>query len=241
MAHNFRYDIHPSYGFLLPFLEKLPKVYSSSGDVIYSDRNELKRFTIKDCDLVVKSFRPPHIINRIVYTFFRPSKAKRSYLHAVELIKRGVETPFPVAYIEEYRGGLLYHSYYISFYSGFSRNMREFWFTPEIGNRTPVLKAFAGFTAKLHEKGVLHTDYSAGNILFEETDGTVLFTLVDVNRMHFGKVDEEEGYRNFARLWLPDETYKIIAKEYANVRGYDEKRAIERICYYKDRFMLKKK
>ena len=52
-----------------------------------------------------------------------------------------------------------------------------------------VVKAFAQYTARLHEAGILHRDYSPGNILFDKIDGEYQFSLVDINRMSFGVVD----------------------------------------------------
>ena len=51
------------------------------------------------------------------------------------------------------------------------------------GNEDRLL-AFARYTAALHQAGILHLDYSPGNILIHhnEIDG-YSFSLVDVNRM----------------------------------------------------------
>ena len=240
MTRRFKSIVHPLYKNLIPEIEKVTTNFSSFGNLIYEGRNLLRHGNIGGQDSVVKSFKPPHLINRIAYSFFRQSKAARSYLYALKLKEKGVNTPSPIAYIEEYNNGLLYHSYYISFYSTYSRNMREFWFTPEIGDRLPILQAFARFTARMHEAAIMHIDYSAGNILFEEKNGEADFMLVDVNRMYFGQVNEEMGYHNFARLWLPDDTYAVIAAEYARARGYDERHAVDRVRYYKNKFMSKK-
>jgi serine/threonine protein kinase len=44
-----------------------------------------------------------------------------------------------------------------------------------IAGREDILEAFAAFTVDLHKKGVLHLDYSAGNILFDRREGSVVF------------------------------------------------------------------
>jgi len=36
---------------------------------------------------------PPHIINRVVYSFFRQSKAERSYIYSMEIQQHGFDTP----------------------------------------------------------------------------------------------------------------------------------------------------
>ena len=60
------------------------------------------------------------------------------------------------------------------------------------------MTAFAEFTARLHEAGILHLDYSPGNILYDKIGEEYHFSLVDINRMHFGEVDIKKGCANFA-------------------------------------------
>lgn len=230
--------INTKYNSLIPFIQAIPEQFDKSGTVIYEGRNILRKYNVNNFCIVVKSFKPPHVINRFVYSGLRKSKAYRSYNHALLLKEIGVNTPDPIAYIEQYKMGLV-HSYYISLQSPFTRNMREFWFIPEIGDRHFILEKFGLFTAKMHELGVLHRDYSAGNILFGMIDGDVSFELVDINRMSFSPVSEEEGYKNLAPLWLTDAAYIEIAKAYANGRGFDESVAIKQILYYKNIFMKK--
>ena len=241
MRTRYNYEIDPNFAFLKSFVASLPDAFDSFGEVIYKGRNTLRRGNIEGVDFAVKAFKPPHIINRVAYTFFRPSKAERSYRYSYVLLEKGISTPQPVAFLEEIRGGFLYRSYYVSLFSDYPRNLREFWVEPEIGNRASILTDYARFTTEMHNAGVLHLDYSSMNILFD-CDGTeTRFHVIDINRMRFGKVSEEEGYRNFSRLWLPEHTYNHIAEAYAEARGYDKKRAVERVRYYKDKYMSKKK
>lgn len=233
--------VNPKYKYLEPFLQELPAVFDRTGEVLYEERNVLRRYHAQGTCLVVKRFKRPHLVNRFVYAWFRESKARRSYEYGMELLRRGVCTPEPVAYIENRCCGLT-DSYYISLDAGLPRVVREFWTTPEIGERAFILDAFARFTADMHKKGVLHLDYSAGNILFDVKDGLPVFSLVDINRVSLGKpVSEEDGYRNFRRLWFPHDTYVLLARAYAAACGYDEAHAVERICYYKDEFMKHRK
>ena len=75
-----------------------------------------------------------------------------------------------------------------------------------IDGREDILRAFARFTARVHEAGFLHVDYSPGNILFRKGAQGIDFCLVDINRMHFGLVSVRSGCENFARLWGGDGT-----------------------------------
>ena len=90
-----------------------PTAMNSWGRVIYPGRNTLFHAVENGVDLSIKSFKVPSLLNRIVYTFFRKGKARRSYEHAMELLRLGFLTPDPVAYMETYRYGLLYRSYYV--------------------------------------------------------------------------------------------------------------------------------
>lgn len=233
--------VNPKYARLESFIRQLPATFDCSGEVLYKERNVLRKYKVDGMELVVKRFKRPHLINRFVYTRLRPSKARRSYEYGMELSKRGVNTPEPVAYIECRRFGLT-DSYYICLDANLPRVVREFWTIPEIGDRAFILKAFAEFTADMHRKGVMHLDYSAGNILFDVQNGLPVFSLVDINRVSIGNpVSEEDGYRNFRRLWFPHDTYVMLARAYAAAFGYDEAHAVERVCYYKDYFMKHRK
>ena len=93
----------------------------------------------------------------------------------------------------------------------------------------------------MHNEGILHRDYSPGNILWDMgeqatavgTDGNkpspYRFSVVDINRMSFGPVDMKTGCRNFARLWGPKHMIQLIVRTYAGQRGYDADEA-ERIA-----------
>jgi hypothetical protein len=82
--------------------------------------------------------------------------------------------------------------------------------------------AVAKTTARLHECGFLHKDYSAGNILLRElADGTVRVEIIDLNRIRFRKIGLKEGCKNFERLPMNEEIVDIIAPPYAAARNLD--------------------
>ena len=118
--------LNPSYYQLRNFVQKLPISFPTLGDCIYKARNELRKFSYEGQWYVVKNYKVPLFINRIAYTFFRPSKASRAYEYALRLRSMGIETPAPVAYIELKSGGLLQHSFFVSENCSYPRMMREF-------------------------------------------------------------------------------------------------------------------
>ena len=78
--------VNPDFQELSSFVHELPTVFETGGKVIYKGRNELKEFDVEGKKLIVKSYQLPHLLNRIIYNFFRASKAKRSYSYAVNWV-----------------------------------------------------------------------------------------------------------------------------------------------------------
>ena len=63
--------INPQYKYLNDFVENLSEEFDHSGKYIYRERNEIKEFSVDDNCVIVKSFKIPHFINKVVYTNFR--------------------------------------------------------------------------------------------------------------------------------------------------------------------------
>ncbi|MDR1258860.1 MAG: serine/threonine-protein kinase [Tannerellaceae bacterium] len=228
--------ISPEYRRLATFVERLPIRFETEGESVYKARNEIKLMHAGGLDVAVKSFRIPHIINRIAYTFFRPSKARRSYFNALKLQEAGVNTPSPVAYMEEKKGGLLSRSFYISSYVGYPGLLREL-NDRSLDQVKDLAEAFAHFTADVHNRGILHRDYSPGNVLYEKKEGQYHFCLVDINRMSFCKrIDERAAALSLRRLWGNTDVIVFIAEVYARDRGFDEKVFKDKVLLYLRRF-----
>lgn len=227
--------INPEYEYLYEKIKQIPDLFEKRGEVVYDGRNILKRATIDNIDVVVKSFKKPHFINRIVYTFFRKSKAIRSYIYSMEILKHGFNTPEPIAMIEEYNKGLLSHSYYICCYDN-GETVRNLMDGVVAGNEDK-LKSFAQYTVALHTAGILHLDYSPGNILIHHTEKGYHFSLVDVNRMCLvTEVDNTIAAKNLRRLCNSREVLSYIAVQYALLRGWDTKEMEQLTTWYSDKF-----
>lgn len=230
-----RTTINPKYKCYQEQIKHIPELFEEKGEVIYEARNVLRRATIDDVDVVVKSFKRPHIINRIVYSFFRKSKATRSYIYSTEIINHGFCSPEPVAVIEQFRFKLLTDSYYICCYDD-GETVRGLMSGTVAGNEAK-LKAFAQYTADLHGAGILHLDYSPGNILIHSYGESYSFSLVDVNRMCLvSDINCETVAENLRRLCNSREVLNYIVAEYASIRGWDIKKMQERATWYSDRF-----
>jgi len=221
--------IQQEYNHLADWIKEIPTFFSTQGETIYKGRNELKVFDTDFGKVVVKAFQIPHIINRFAYSFLRVSKAGRSYVNSLEILKRGFQTPHPIAYMELFKTGLLSESYYVCDYSDYL-SMKKFDFFTELTKEdVEIIKAFGQFTALLHEKKIYHTDYSNGNILYKKKNENILFNMVDVNRIRFTEVTEAMAYKSFHRMALSIEMLEMVAREYALQRHFDVEKSIAEI------------
>lgn len=192
------------------------------GETVQNGRNLIKKVECPDGTLLnVKRYHRPSGINLFVYSFgIRLPKCQRAYKHASLLLANGIESPEPVACIEERVCGLIGYSYFVSIHSDYEHKMYE-WGDAKEGCYEDFAQNFGRFTARLHEKGFLHKDYSPGNILWTKRQGEYHFSLVDTNQMYIGHVSQHRGCRNFARLWGPKRFIVLMTRAYATYRGFD--------------------
>lgn len=200
---------------------------------IHKARNELKIIELEGIKTVVKSFKVPHLLNRVVYTFFRRSKAYKSYHNALRLQELGTSTPQPIALIEFFESGLLAESYFISEFFDYDFTIRTPLLEP-LEDRKAIFTAFAAYTYGLHQAGVWHLDYSPGNILIKRMEEGYQFSIVDINRMVFRDISPLEGCENFNKLWAFDEELEIMGREYARLSGLDEATTIAEMKRHND-------
>ncbi|MEG1999590.1 MAG: hypothetical protein RR015_06210, partial [Bacteroidales bacterium] len=131
----------------------IPHIFNKEGDIVYKSRNTLKRIPYDKDNFIVKRYAVPYLFNRIAYTFLRKSKARRSYENAGKLLKEGISTPYPVAYIEKKRTGLLYRAYFISVADNSPYMMRRY--VDSVNGGENILVQFAKFTKMIHDKEIL--------------------------------------------------------------------------------------
>jgi len=220
-----KYTINPLFKEKLEdFLLNINSYFDENNNSIHKARNELKIISYSGVDTIVKSFKIPNFFNRIVYSFFRDTKAKKSYENSVKI---NDFTPLPIGYIEFYEYGLLTKSYFVAEKFDYDFTIKEPIVNKELVDRENIFREFANFTYRLHENGIYHNDYSPGNILVkrEETDYT--FKIVDINRMKFKELSLDERLKNFAKLWLLDEDLTTIIKKYAELLHEDENKSVK--------------
>jgi Lipopolysaccharide kinase (Kdo/WaaP) family len=210
--------IHPTYKHIEPALLQALQHFDTTGNyVTKGDRNVIKKFEIEGKFYTIKRFKTPNALQGLVYQYLRKSKAKRSFLYAEILTKRGIKTPLPVGYQEHFSSGLK-ESYYISEHLDYDFDFRVLNHNPKWPNRPEILRQMARFTFELHQKEINFLDHSPGNTLINDLgDGEYEFYLIDLNRMRFESMDFQKRMHNFRRLWLSKTMINIMAKEYATL------------------------
>ncbi|WP_333600166.1 Kdo domain containing protein [Flavobacterium sp.] len=201
--------------------------FSTTGKMfIDGKRNKIKLFELNGRTLNVKAFKVPHLVNKIIYQYFRKSKARRSFEFANKLIENGIGTPEPIAYLENADFLGLKDSYYVSEHLVADLTYRELVEIPNYPDGDTILRQFTRFSYLLHQKGIEFKDHSPGNTLIKKNEsGTYDFFLVDLNRMEFhNKMSFELRMKNLCRLTPHKEMVAVMSNEYAKVSGESEEK-----------------
>lgn len=221
-------EICPDYEQLRPWVTTIDEVFAT-GQLLYRGRNEVRLFEHEGRQWVVKRYKRHDIVKRIVYTFFRKNKARRSYENGLQLLHRGFQTPAPVAFMERRSMGLIAQVYYVCAYTA-AQPIR-----PRLIEQEPfdeaLATAYARYVARLHAAGVLHRDLNPTNVLFYEHEGRFDFELIDINRMTFynGPVPKSECMENLTLFYWLTPAYRFVLKEYARQRGWTDEDVSEAI------------
>jgi len=230
---NQRNLLNPDYSELKAFIHNLPVLFEKEGKIIYQGRNTIKLFNIHGLLINVKSFKVPHFINKVAYAYFRGSKARHSFDYAMRIRACGAETPEPIACVEVLKKGLFNRSFYVSMHHQYDFTIRDL-IGFDFPNKENILKQFVVYTyEKLHKNGIHHLDYSRGNILITRLENQKYdFSIVDINRMRFEKMDYFKGLKNFAQIWAGEDELEIVAREYARINNKNEDEATKLLIQF---------
>jgi len=226
-----KYKLNDKFNSFKTFLLDINNIFNKNQDTIHKARNELKVIPFQNNNTVVKSFRVPNIINRVAYTYFRDSKAKKSYNNSLKIKDFA---PTPIGYIEFYEDNLLHESYFVSEEFKYDFTIREPLLDKNFKDKEKIFQEFAKFTLKLHNENIFHNDYSPGNILIKIIGGNYIFKIVDINRMKFFHLGQQERAKNFSKLWASDEILTIMANEYKKYYPCDEE-FVSQVLHYSNK------
>ena len=217
-------------------------INSNSKDILQDGRNIIVKHHLNtDEVIVIKSFKSPNMINKIIYKYFRKSKARRSFEYATILLEKGIGTPQPIAFFENYDAVGLRDSYYISEHLECDLTFRELVKNPDFPNHAAILRQFTKFSFDLHEKGIEFLDHSPGNTLIKKvSENQYQFYLVDLNRMHFHiEMSFESRMKNLSRLTPKKEMVLIMSEEYAKLYSKSADEVFNKIWYFTNEFQEK--
>ncbi|RUM72773.1 MAG: hypothetical protein DSZ08_00280 [Sulfurovum sp.] len=231
---------HDTY---ITLLKNIRQYFASADQNIWDKRNKIKILSFVEKNIAIKSFKIPHFINKIAYTFLRDSKAKRSYFNSLKIVEF---VPKPIGYAEFKKFGLLYDSYFLCEEYAYDFTIREVLKQKNFKHRKAIFEQFAAFTYALHEKDIEHLDYSPGNILIKEIAPKAYeFKIIDVNRMRFKTYTSKERLENFSKLWADDNDLEYIVNIYTQWIDIPQKEAVkialEASQKHKDKKLFKKK
>lgn len=214
--------------------------FNSEG-ILFGDgqRNKIKLFKLEEKTINIKSFKIPHLINKIAYKYFRKSKARRSFEYATTLLEKGIGTPQPIAYFENQDFIGLKDSYYVSEHLQCDLTYRELVEIPDFPDHENILREFTQFSFNLHEKGIEFLDHSPGNTLIKKNaEGIYDFFLVDLNRMNFhDSMDFDSRMKNLSRLTPKKEMIALMSNEYSKLYpAQTEADIFEKMWFYTNDF-----
>ena len=142
--------------------------------------------------LVVKQNRARGI-KRFSY-LFTESKGKRHWNTAAIMLRRGINTPQPIAYAERTQRAGISDNYYVAEHIDDAFSTRDLFTAFAAGeqayrgiSKQEWLGLVARFVAQMHIKRIIHRDLSSGNILISLKDAVPQIYVIDIGRAKIDK------------------------------------------------------
>lgn len=194
-----------------------------------------------------------HHLHKKLLDRLKPSKARRSWNGACELLRRGLGSAAPVAWFEQRSGRDLTLNWYTCEYmsgqisigrafSAFARGESVY----EGLTAEEVYRNLASFLLRMHGRGIFFRDLSGGNILAQRTpQGGLAFALIDTARIRLYPQGvpvrhrmadlarachklHPEGRETFMAIYLKGLGQRFTPWQRAGFRLYDLKAALKR-------------
>lgn len=155
------------------------------GEVLKNgSKSFVSRIILGDADIVIKGYRHLGLLHSLRHTM-QGSRAKRAWLMANRLARLAVSTPRPLAYLDEYQGGLLWRSFFIYEYvsgPGLYAVLNDPAVPGERKRR--LIDHVVAMLKRLSEERISHGDLKHSNMICNGDD--VFFIDLDAMRQSFG-------------------------------------------------------
>ena len=191
------------------------------GTTIYHERNRLDAV---DADpthgiphpILIKRFSMARRYDQLRFHLL-DSKALRSLRIAQAMLRLGVNTPRPLAVIDERsRMNRLLHSTLITEYLPHAFAMLRFTAVHPLWPKIrPYLPTIARDLRKLHDAGIQHNDFHGGNMLVSESEDGYSFSYIDLNRARIRtSLSLAERMKDVARFALTGDDRQVFLDAY---------------------------
>jgi hypothetical protein len=191
-------------------------------DVIFHRRNIL--FRLKLCGGRVVAVKQWHFCGLFagVRMSLRGTKAQRSYEAAKLLRSLQVATPAPLMWWWRKSGAFRAEAAYVCAYLPGAVQLRSLQAAVATDERLSHLRAAGRLAGSLHEAGLMHHDFTPGNVLILPGRAKSWeYYLVDLNRLRRHKtVRARRGIKNLAQLEFSSiEDADVLVDSYCGERG----------------------
>ena len=141
------------------------------------------------CEQVTVKLNRVKGFKRFTYRFY-PSKGRRHWNNACEMLRRNVATPLPIAFFESPQQPGIRDSWYLCQFIPDAFSSREVYAALNRGeseyrglDKDAWFDLISGFVCHMHNKQVIHRDLSSGNLLlFQAEDGSIVPMAIDIGR-----------------------------------------------------------
>lgn len=160
------------------------RVHRDQRNKVWSTKNPVNQ----DETIVIKQNRATGI-RKLSYRF-KASKGERHWNNASEMIRRGVNSPMPIAYFERKTNSAIRDNYYVCEYVSDAFSARDAFTAFAQGeesyagfSKQAIFQALASYTCNMHNQKIIHNDLSGGNLLMTQTKSNEIeVTAIDIGR-----------------------------------------------------------
>lgn len=231
-----KYFIHKEYRELESWIHDIPFQKVEEDHVFCENRNRVVLTHYQGKAMVIKKYKRPLLFNRIVYSFIRKSKPERAYFNALRLQKVGIKTASPIAFIIEKKYGLYDIGWFVSEYIE-APTLKEICAEVPLEKLKKLSSDFAMFSHDVFKKGIIDKDFNSSNIMVSKESGKYQFSLIDVNRIKWGKSNLAEQMRTMERLDLRPMEMTVFLSMYAQLCETD----LDKCYFFTYLFKIKRK